>query len=208
MKSRKVLSFFILSFIFIFSTTVFSQEKYMTTTDGTSWLRYPDPFKGGYVMGFISSSITSKKELLDWGPLFVRHDDMAKEYFFKIFNHISFETITLLQFVDGINAFYNDFSNRRIKIIDAIYVVKMQIKGVNHELISAQIQYLKMQPIDDEVVRKCKRESSAFLEKRKRLPTYKEIKNGDYSYENLLKEGAFVDANNEIFSLFCYGNYK
>jgi len=141
---------------------------------------------------------------LDWFQ-----SELDKEEYNVILNRISLAKITVGQIKDGVDAFYNDFSNRRIKIVDVIYVVKMQIKGENPELIDSQIRYLKMQPIEMEVLNKYSEKYLAFRIKNKgRKPTYKEIKNGDFSFEDLLRAGRFTDASDNLHYLFCYGRYK
>ena len=57
-----------------------------------------------------------------------------------------FPKITVGQIKGGMDVFYTDFSNERIRMIDALYVVKMQINGVNSKLIEAQSRYLRMMP--------------------------------------------------------------
>jgi hypothetical protein len=52
--------------------------------------------------------------------------------------------ITNGQLVEGLNAFYNDFKNKQVKIWDAIYVVKKQIKGASTEEIEAVLQFLRV----------------------------------------------------------------
>ncbi len=51
--------------------------------------------------------------------------------------------ITNNQLVDGLDLFFSDFKNRQIKLNDAIYVVKKQIKGASPEEIEAILQYLR-----------------------------------------------------------------
>lgn len=57
-----------------------------------------------------------------------------------------FQKIRVGHIVDGMNTFYADFSNERVKTRDAIYIVKMRIDGANPKLIDAQIRYLRMMP--------------------------------------------------------------
>jgi len=51
--------------------------------------------------------------------------------------------ITNDQIVDGLNLLYTDFKNRQIKLTDAIYVVKKQIRGASPEEIEAILLYLR-----------------------------------------------------------------
>ena len=47
------------------------------------------------------------------------------------------------QIKDGLDEFYKDFSNRKIKVKDAIFVVLRQINGEDEEVIKHIIRYLK-----------------------------------------------------------------
>ena len=51
--------------------------------------------------------------------------------------------ITNNQLVDGLDLFFSDFKNKQIKLRDAIYVVKKQIKGASPDEIEAILQYLR-----------------------------------------------------------------
>lgn len=50
---------------------------------------------------------------------------------------------TNAQFVEGIDAFYGDFKNKQIKLSEAVYVVKKQIKGASPDEIEAILQFLR-----------------------------------------------------------------
>jgi hypothetical protein len=52
-------------------------------------------------------------------------------------------TVSVSQLVEGLNQFYKDFKNTQIKISDAIYVVKKQIRGASNEEIEAILQWLR-----------------------------------------------------------------
>jgi hypothetical protein len=47
------------------------------------------------------------------------------------------------QISDGLDSFYKDFKNRMIKLADAIYVVRKQIRGGSSEEIEAVMQFLR-----------------------------------------------------------------
>ncbi len=164
-----------------------------------------DSWKIGYVGGFIAGAMIVRDEFYIFENKLKSERDKA--IYNKSLNEIALVKITVGQIMDGISGFYNDFSNRRIKIVDAIYVVKMQIEGDDPELIDSQIRYLKMQPINIEIKKKCWKKF-VFTEKKGNKVTYKEIKNGDFSFEDLLRAGIFIDASNNLHILFCYGIYK
>jgi len=230
MKLKKILIFCILIFSIIFISEASAEIKDVLEADGTDWTTGPDLWRLAYVSGFIAGAGVVRNKFYFFGdwlknkvedhiedvpkvetPFEVYQKagkEFEKEAYNKSLNEISLIEITAGQIMDGVNDFYNDFSNRRIKIVDAIYVVKMQIKGEDPELIDSQIRYLKMQPIDLEIKKKCSEKYWAFREKKGSNLTYKEIKNGDFSFEDLLRAGMFIDANNILHDLFCYGVYK
>ncbi len=197
---KKILIFCILIFFIIFISEASAEIKNVLENDGTDW------WKIGYVGGFITGAMVAKWEFSIC--VYRLESEVDKEICNEGLNRIDITGITVGQIRDGVNAFYNDFSNRRIKIVDAIYIVKMRIKGEDPELIDSQIRYLKMQPIDKEIINKSSKKYVAFRKKRGRNPTYKEIKNGDFSFENLLRSGIFIDASNNFHLLVSYGTYK
>jgi len=109
--------------------------------------------------------------------------------------------ITVGQLKDGIDKFYEDFANRRIKLVDAVYIVKMQIKGVRPDLIEAQTRYLRMQPTslseENKIWDKAPSKWSKEFEEKTGL-----------SKEYFLRRGIFYDEAGEMHFLFRYGIYK
>jgi len=218
MKLKKILILCILIFSIIFISEASAEEKGVLEVDGTDWRSYPYSCRLAYIHGFITGGWVVENELnyyISENKLYYYMHRLGKrtlklstENYNKILNRTNLAGITIAQISDGMNVFYNDFSNRKIKIVDAIYIVKMQIKGENPELIDSQIRYLKMQPIDKEIRTKCSKKYWAFREKRERDPTYKEIKNGYFSFEDLLRLAVFIDASDNPHDLFCYGIYK
>jgi len=206
MKYIKLFSFCVLVFFIIFISKASADIKHVMKEDGVGWIEVSESYKIGYVFGFFTGSELHRREFSFYGADF--KIEIKKKEFAEKWDEISLINITAGQIKDGIDAFYKDFSNRRIKVIDVIYIVKMQIEGKNPELIDAQIRYLKMQPISASALTEFVMKSYLFMEKRRRFPTYKEIKNGDFRYEDLLKGGIFIDVNNDKHSLFCYGKYE
>jgi len=187
--------------------------------DGNFWLNLQKEnqilFMCGFLMG-VSLSLLRKPEV-DISDLIKseknqKHfssNDLSKLFksvmlrkYFDHLNDISLDNIILKQLIDGLNTFYEKFDRRNIKIIDAIYVVKMQIEGKDPELIDAQILYLKRQPISEKMLHSAENKTEYFKEKYKINPQYNDIK---YTLNTL---GIFIDSSNERHSLFCYGKYK
>ena len=180
-------------------------EKNISEYDGTDWLNSSESFRVGYVTGFISSTIVAREYINIFRSSF---KEVEKLVFDTYWDEISLYNITMGQIQDGIDTFYKDFSNRRIKIVDAIFIVKMQIQGENPTLIDAQIRHLKIQPIEPSALAGSWKRLEDFKREKERYPTYIEIKNGDFSFEDLLNYGKFIDENNNLHHLFCYGKYN
>lgn len=208
MKLKKILIFCILIFSIIFISEASTEKKNVLKDDGTDWTNLTDLERLIYVNGFTAGAGLVWSRLHDFGDSF--KTELDKEMYNVILNETSLATkATVGQIKDGMNVFYSDFSNRRIKIVDAIYVVNIQIKGEDPELINSQIRYLKMQPIDREIYVEAFEKYIASCKKKGSYPAcLLELKNGDFSFEDLLKAGIFMDANDILHHLFCYGKYK
>lgn len=188
------------------SNAAFQEKGSVSDDDGVDWEGSPEGWKIGYIGGFICGvNLASNQGSLP--NSFFKNEDY-KGALDSIMDGITLFNITVGQLKDGINTLYKDFSNKRIKVIDAIYVVKKQIMGDAPELIDAQIRYLRIQPIPEEVTTKIWNKYSAYYKQKEHLPTYNEIKNGDFSIEDLLKIGMIVSSDDKTHWLFKYGEYK
>jgi len=221
MKNRAMFFSFICFFFVVINS--FPQSRQLGDEDGNDWINYNAWNKVGFISGMIigvSLAIHYKPDKNIIIEFSNKLDNKLKDYlpessdleelntFIKHLYRISLFNITVGQLKDGLDEFYKDFSTRRIKIIDAIYVVKMQIEGKSPELIEAQILYLKRQPISNKELLEATKKYVLFYEKNSRYPEYKDIINGNFSKEDLLTIGVFISSNNKYYSLFCYGNYK
>ncbi len=172
--------------------------------DGVDWQEmegFPDT-KESFTLGFIAGNcmvwnkfrtyaLACKPQGFD-----TYMQDFDKDNLMEDIDKLSLFDITISQLTTGVDAFYKDFSNRKIKIVDAIYIVKMQIKRENPELIDAQIRYLKKQPIDSEL----RNQTPDMLLRLKET--------GKMSKEDLLRIGRFITEDDKVHDLFCYGEYK
>ncbi len=57
------------------------------------------------------------------------------------------------QIKDGLDEFYKDFSNRKIKVKDAIFIILRQINGEDEEVIKHIIRYLKTNNIENLLIK-------------------------------------------------------
>jgi hypothetical protein len=202
---------------------VYAQQRDLLDLDGNDWNSYPEIEKLGFTQGFAlavnlgwalfpSDQLLIKEDALKntreeyMGIMLNRKDFMDKLYGITLFD------ITMGQFIAGLDTFYKDFSNYRIKVVDAIFVIKMQIQGKNPRLIEAQVRYLKMQPIAGETRVKALEKMTSMSEENKKKTgrygvTQEDIKNNRISSEEILSAGFFIDENNNHYELFSYGKY-
>ena len=186
-----------------------AETMYLLEKDGTDWREFSESFKTCWVSGFISGADVVVREMaregsrLDYALEVIGKEEPASvsglvkvEVVNKtIGERLSLAGITVGQLRDGMDKFYENFANRKIKQVDVIYIVKMQIKGVNPDLIDAQIRYLQMQPTPP----KSPKEEALFM------TGYSEGKAGK---EEGLKVGMFYDEAGELHWLFRYGDYR
>jgi len=205
MKTIKLLWLYVLFSFVIFMLGALAETKDRMEMDGTDWINSSDSNKKGYVTGFISGLNVAREKI--YTSRIDLKDEFNKERFDSHWKDIILNQFAVGQINKGMNAFYKNLNNSKIKMVDAIYVVKMQIEGKNPELIDAQIRYLRIQPIDTRIIAECYKKLEAFHKEKGRDPTYKEIKNGDFSFEDLLKCKLFIDENNNLHLLFRYGRY-
>jgi hypothetical protein len=206
MNRNKLFSFF---FIFL-CVTMLARATDVLDVDGTQWIANSGHINFGFVCGYLTGLSLMEKEVVSYLLRAKKHEDYNKasvtiKGFIDIpagnTDDLSLFDITVGQLVDGLDVFYADFSTRKIKIVDAIYVVKMQINGKNADLITAQVRFLKMHPISTG-------ESNALNENISKINDYKKaLKDGVVTEDELLKNGIFVDKNGESHFLFCYGEY-
>lgn len=190
-----------------FSSHSYAQNKYLGEEDGSDWLEvstnnYSKAYYLGYIAGVIMGLGVMKEEVEGGLSIAIRSLEKAKAIAFYLdivkdardkANTLQMDGITTKQISDGLDVFYSDFANRRINIIDAIFIVKMQIDGQDQDLIQAQIRFLRMPKISQEeftrISLKITNETAIITE------------------EEWLKMGHFRDKNNISHTLFRYGSY-
>lgn len=199
--------------IFLFVMTGISQGglKWIDLMDGSEWDEMSKENKVSWVMGFIGGtnlvvshykisnakgmSTLDEKEVKELYSIYLKNF-LENQKSFGIYN------VTIEQLLKGMDRFYQDERNKKIKMVDAVYVVKMEIENKRSELIEAQKKYLRLQPID------------ALTEATKLLIDYKNVK---YTYELFLREGYFSEPrvdkptkpeDYKKTPLFSYGDYR
>ena len=215
--------------VLLISNFSYPQIKDVSSRDGTDWLENNSFSEGkAHNLGLIAGIIEGTSLIHDALDTYLKmsrpveditnptnFDHIATiDYVRGTLQDVSLFDITIGQIKDGIDAFYQDFGNRRIKIIDAVYVIKMQIEGKDPDWIQMQIRYLRMQPLSTKAMGEA---TTKILEIQKKRRIEKKIYSGDFTNEDLkngvvteqdlLYGGIFVDKNNVNRRLFCYGTY-
>jgi hypothetical protein len=206
---RQVKCLLVFFFIILPSLLLFAQKENLCSQDGNDWITKGTVLKVGYIQGFISGTALMNEKAIQQSLILNEKEKKGLNLIVKFKIDTAFSTadaislyeITTGQLSEGVEAFYSDFSTRKIKILDAIYIVKMQIKGTDPDVISAQTRYLKQQPISVE-------EWTAVWDKTDGYTDLvKALGEGKITAEDLLKIGFYVNKDKKLFSLFCYGNY-
>lgn len=195
------------------------KEKYayVLENDGNIWLKLSEDFRIGYVVGFFAGKGIAEQQY----KIFIttRSNNLPPSLLPS--SYIPKGTTTE-QMKDGIDAFYKDFANRKIKLVDTIGIVSMQIRGKDPKLIEAQIRYLRTAPEIDAMrylqevkeyskYQKGKKEPNNPLYYRyidNKKETLKAIEKGLVSKESFLRAGYYCDEQGNLTPLICYGIYK
>ena len=203
------------------SSYSYGQRRNLLQWDGTDWLGessqvYAKWLNVGIIAGVMmgtATTYTATRELIDRidSELHGFRTTSAIELKEKM-AELLIEKISPNQLLAGVDAFYEDPSNRKIKVIDAVYIAKMQVMALDPEHIDAQIRCLRMQPVNyktlaDALNKYAQISSENENKKIGRKVTNEDIKSGKISLEEVLISRHFVDRNNENHSLFCYGDY-
>ena len=152
---------------------VLAEKQEITDIDGTDWSEWQPFQKYSFISGFMAGSSyvinnnyqsqdekynSDKANKIYWSYLlpdekkpknnFSRKEvssiiDYQSEEFNGELSRYAIIGITNGQLVEGLNTLYADFKNKQIKIKDALYAVRKQIKGASTEETEAILQYLR-----------------------------------------------------------------
>ncbi|MFX0200591.1 MAG: hypothetical protein ACFFCW_31110 [Candidatus Hodarchaeota archaeon] len=149
MKTESIVML-ILALVMI-SFPVYGDNKGAIHYDGTDWLKFPKAGKFGFAaglilsIGFLSDEINYQNNLIETE---LRKRKFPVEDFehlikFPVKDFELYET-TAGQLVDGLDSFYSDRRNRNIKLINALYIVRAEIKGEDREYVKTWIRWLRI----------------------------------------------------------------
>lgn len=109
--------------------------------DGNWWRTETASFKWAYLGGFFDG-MDLGKQFSYWGL----KDDPQKSCAGKVLDSFSdykkkyFSNVTNIQLADGLDAFYEDYRNRRILVSDAVWLVVNSIAGTPQKDLDRMIE--------------------------------------------------------------------
>ncbi len=117
--------------------------------DGNWWLNQPETVQAVYAVGFfdgvdlghhfsIWKYANNKKSRETWIPL---ANKSFNEYTEKYLNNV-----TSGQLIDGLNSFYSDYRNRRIRVQVAVWLVASSIAGTPEAELNKMIENWRKNP--------------------------------------------------------------
>jgi len=129
----------------------------VTDLDGNTWKMLPKSWKFGFVHGFISGISVALSEAapinknINFLPEVVYYLDATtktkKKWYIRACKFpaekVEMYNITVDQLCEGIETFYKEYRNRNIEMVNAIYIVKAEIRGKDPGYIKAQTRWLR-----------------------------------------------------------------
>lgn len=172
MKALFLKVLFLITLLFLAPLSGSAQQKTIEDNDGNDWRGWVPQHKISFIMGFIAGAhyvITYNIDNTKYGgenftpqkgsEIYLSFFDAKKKTFTRqevellmeygaysqviALGKYSVGNIIIGQILDGLDSFYGDFKNRKIKISDAIYVVKKQIQGASSEEVEMLCQWLR-----------------------------------------------------------------
>lgn len=104
---------------------------------GSDWRGYSEQFKGGYITGYIhamgNAQVVSELSCISVKDVEAHKACIANAQSFD------FESITVGQFLDGMNTFYGDFRNLQVPLTMAMGLVRDEIRGRSKEEVQKEL---------------------------------------------------------------------
>jgi len=177
---KKIL-FLLIACLMLCSSNANAEEKDIGSLDGHDWAEWQANAKVNFIGGFIAGAghvigqnIKAQDEKYDSLKAFQAYVSFISTKVAKPKETFSREEVSLVlgkskevfnnqiytyniygiansQIVDGLNLLYSDLKNKRIKLVDAIYVIKRKIKGASSAEEEAILQYLRADKDSDKL---------------------------------------------------------
>lgn len=134
--------------LFLISASSMNGVESPPTHNGYWWLRLNGAEKIMFVQGYVEGLSRADKLIsmyLSVETLKI-HEGANQEKIIDVFN---FYRITYGQFVDGLDAFYADFKNKRILFNYAVLYVRDEIRGVSKKELDDRIEGMRQGTMQD-----------------------------------------------------------
>jgi len=140
----------------------FSEEVKAPSLNGYEWESWNNFVKLGWVMGFLRGihwaiwenhlfllqfALRKPKDELgtiEWT------EQVAHELHNEFMEGIDLGKGTYGQMITGLDEFYKDYRNKRILVVEAMYIVKLEVMGAPRELIDQVTRLLRM-PVEERI---------------------------------------------------------
>ncbi|TAN35383.1 hypothetical protein EPN27_03965 [Patescibacteria group bacterium] len=159
--------------VLLLPVAVYADKQDISDMDGTDWTEWQSFQKYSFISGFMAGADNVVTNNIQTQDSKYDSDMASKVFYSYIVlddkkpkNSFSRKEVALLlgnqteglniglyryailgitngQLVEGLNTFYGDFKNKQIKLRDAVYVVKQQIKGASPEEVEAILRFLR-----------------------------------------------------------------
>jgi len=143
-------------FVGLTAMPCFSEEGKGITADGYKWESWGDFMKVGWVTGFWDGL----EHAIPEGILFLgRAEDMyglvseliesefkerRRKLVTSFVRSLELSGITCGQIVDGLDKFYKDYRNKKVLTREAVWVVRLEVKGAPEEFIDQEARILRI----------------------------------------------------------------
>lgn len=150
----------LLLFVFMGFSKGWGAQVTIKEKNGYDWEAHTHLFKLGYIEGYIASVsrliefLTKYLERIEveatnLAPIEANSDKAVVllkliDAIRKTIMECELYNITVGQMVSGLDEFYKDYRNKQIFVTDAIYIVKMEIRGASQEEIAEAKRVLRM----------------------------------------------------------------
>ena len=137
--SISLLIMFLLSYSI---TNAFGEYYY----DGFMWEKISEESKLTYVVAFFDgfsncNSMIVEKIKINGGDSVVKNIELLQKW--SEDNYIIKDKSTLLQAVDGLNKFYEDYANKKIPVFLAYLIVSLRIRGFSEDEVQKHTENMR-----------------------------------------------------------------
>ena len=124
-----------IALVLLFVVAGYARTNNTNNRDGNWWTIQDKTYKYSYIVGFFDG-MDLGEEFSYWGISDKNRDSPCLPRIWKSYtdyNNKYFSNVTNNQIADGLDTFYSDFRNKKIRIANAIWIVVNSIAGKSQE---------------------------------------------------------------------------